>query len=127
MSGRVFVKSRPLDVHRWSDFPEVSRCLGEIAAEIEAQENRKRLRSKKDGKAFRHALAILVLDLYAAWKVHPALQVAISLRSNDFSRNTRYDALFLSYKPFKTAYDGLKALGYLVVDKEGNFDRARGK
>lgn len=127
MTVGTFIKSRPLNVGRWSEFPELNNCLGDVAAEIEAQEHRQRSRKAGDAKRFRAALRTLVLDLYVAWWTDPALQIAIPLRSGAFNPGTRYDALFLKYKPFKAAFDGLKKLGYLTVDKPGNFDRTKGK
>src|SRR5215469_4797149 len=93
---RLFVRSRPLDVHRWSDYPELNRCLSELANEIEAHEGRKRSRTAQEAKRFKNALRTLVLDLYVAWKTDPALQIGISLRSNNYSSGTRYAKLFLS-------------------------------
>ena len=124
---RIFVRSRPLDVHRWSDYPELNRCHSELANEIEAREGRKRSRTAQEAKRFKDALRILVLDLYGAWKTDPALQIGISLRSNDYSAGTRYAKLFLSFRQFKAAYEGLRDCGYLQVDKRGGRYRASGK
>jgi cytidylate kinase len=60
---RVFVRSRPLDVHRWSDYPELNSCLSALANEIEEREGRDRRRAAQEAKRFKDALRILVLDL----------------------------------------------------------------
>lgn len=59
--------SRPLDVHRWTDHPELVSCLGKLRLEIEATEERQRERPAAIAKKFHDALRCLVLDLYVAW------------------------------------------------------------
>lgn len=118
--------SRPLDVHRWTDHPELVSCLGELQAEIEATEGRGRKRSPATTKKFRDALRCLVLDLYVAWKTDPELLVGVSLGKSKFDHKTRYDALYLSYLPFVAAFKGLERLGYLEVVLSGFNDRSQG-
>jgi hypothetical protein len=114
------VRSRPLDVHRWSDYPQLNNnCISDIAIEVEAHEKRKRRRTSDEAKKFKDALRVLVLDLYVAWKTDPAMQIGVTLDANRFSDSGRYSKLFLTYRSFKAAYDGLKALGYLRVEKRG--------
>ena len=45
--------SRPFDVNRWSDYPELNNCLTVLVHEIEGGEGRRRNRSDKDAKRFR--------------------------------------------------------------------------
>jgi hypothetical protein len=118
--------SRPFDVHRWTDHPELVGCLGELQAEIEATEKRTRQRSASDAKKFRDALRCLILDLYVAWKTDPELLVGVSLGKSRFDHKTRYDALYLSYLSFVAAFKGLERLGYLEIVLLGFIDRSQG-
>lgn len=127
MNKDKFIPSRQFDVWRWSDYPELNNCLDKLIAEIESHEGRKRRRTGDEAKRFRVALRALVLDIYVAWKSDPEPQVAISLRSSDFNPGNRYHALFLKYKPLKAAFEGLRDLGYLTVDKTGVYGRTGGK
>lgn len=125
MANQPYIKSRPFDVHRWADYPELNNCLGSLADEIDAFKKRKRSRTADEAKNFRDALRILALNLYAAWKMNPKLQVGIDLNRNRYVQG-RYKSLYLSYRPMKDAFDGLEALEYLIIDKRGFFDSKTG-
>jgi hypothetical protein len=118
--------SRPLDVHRWTDHPELVSCLGQLQTEIEAVEKRTRTRPASITKKFRDALRCIVLDLYVAWVADPELLVGVSLGKSKFEHKTRYDAFYLSYLPFIAAFDGLERLGYIDVVLRGFNDRSQG-
>ena len=124
---KVFIHSRLFDVHRWTDYPKLNNCLTSLCREIEALEGRKRARNEAAAKTFRAAVRCLVLDLYVAWKSDPDLQVCIALGANSYAPKTRYDAFFLSYPAVKAAFDGLKKLGYLTIDRKGYHDAASGR
>ncbi len=125
--GKVFIHSRPFDVHRWTDHLELNNCVTLLRDEVEALEGRKRARNKNAAKKFREAIRCIVLDLYVGWKSDPDLQISIAFGANHFTPTTRYDAFYLSYRPFKAAFDGLKKLGYLTIDKKGYHDAASGR
>jgi hypothetical protein len=116
---KAFIHSRPFDVRRWTDHPELNKCVTSLRDEVEALEGRKRERNKNAAKKFREAIRCIVLDLYVGWKSDPDLQISIAFGANHFTPTTRYDAFFLSYRPFKAAFDGLKKLGYLTIDRKG--------
>lgn len=118
--------SRPLDVNRWSDYPELQNCLSELIHEIEDREGRQRRRNGDDAKRLRDAVRCLVLDLYVAWKTSPDLEVAIPLGNKHYTKGTRYRALFIRYSSFITAYEGLRDLGYLTVLRTGFNDPVTG-
>lgn len=62
--------SRPLDVHRWSDHPEVNSFVDKIYSSLPALSGNKQIRKKH--------LKVLLLDLYVAWSTDPDLKIAIS-------------------------------------------------
>ena len=87
--------SRPLDVHTWSDYPEVNtmvdEVLGLLPSDQESRSNRKGTSSKK-------ILKVLLLDLYVAWRDDPALWIGIGLADSYYRVNSRYNALHISKK-----------------------------
>src|SRR5687767_11500593 len=85
--------SRPFDVHRWSDYPELRNCLTELIRELEGLESRGRQRGEGERKKFREAVRTLVLDLYVAWKTDPNLLVGIPLSNRSYTTKSRYQAL----------------------------------
>ena len=120
---KPFIKSRPLDVHRWADYPQLNNCLDELVACIEAREPERKKRSKSETKKLRDCLRTIVLDLYTAWQSDPKRQVGIDLDRNKFGKDSRYGKLFLTHRPFKAAFEGLVALGYVQIDKKGWLNR----
>jgi hypothetical protein len=118
--------SRPLDVHRWSDYPELNDCLTELVAEIERSEKRIRRRSAVTAKRFRDAVRCLVLDLYVAWSADPDSEIGVALGKDSFTGGTRYDALFLTYDAFYPAFTGLVELGYVQETQRGFHDPRSG-
>lgn len=64
--------SRPIDVHRWSDHPEVAALCDRVW-----NENLSELTGRSGPKprtVFRHQLRVLVLNLYVAWLADPELR-----------------------------------------------------
>jgi hypothetical protein len=106
--------ARPLDVHRWSDHPEVRRIVKQIYSElslatisqIESKSNNK---AKASGEAH---LRVLILDLYVAWKTDPTLAVGVSMGNGDYKVNSRYNALFISPK-IRPVVHALNDLGFV--------------
>jgi hypothetical protein len=121
--GRPLIQSRPLDVNVWADYPELTGVLDALARKIDSD---RRKRASEEAKRFREALRVLVLGLYTAWKADPDLQVGINLNANWYPKRNRYGNPQLTYRQVEAAYDGLKRLGYLVVDKRGYRDRKTG-
>lgn len=62
--------SRKLDVHRWSDYPEVNSFIDKIYSSLPSLSGNNKIRKKH--------LKVLLLDLYLAWTVDPDLKIAIS-------------------------------------------------
>ncbi|MDU8914143.1 hypothetical protein, partial [Aestuariicoccus sp. MJ-SS9] len=85
--------SRPLDVHRWSEHPEVRGYVDEIwAAHFEDSG----LSGPKPKMPFKHQLRVVILDLYVAWLEDPDLCIGVSMSSNAWHTGSRYNALHIS-------------------------------
>lgn len=119
--------SRPFDVHRWSDYPELNNCLDVLLSELEGLEGRERGRTVKDRARFRDAVRCLVLDMYVAWKTDPELAVGVPLGNVHYTRKSRYQALFLKYSSFTAAFGLLVQAGYLTKLRDGFNDPRSGK
>ncbi|MDF0659282.1 MULTISPECIES: hypothetical protein [unclassified Rhizobium] len=118
--------SRPFDVHRWSDYPELRNCLTELVRELEGLESRRRQRGEGGGKKFREAVRALVLDMYVAWKTDPNLLVGIPRGNRSYTTKSRYQALFLRWSSFIDAYDLLLQAGYIAEVHAGFHDPRSG-
>ncbi|PCK86182.1 hypothetical protein CPT32_13900 [Rhizobium sophoriradicis] len=118
--------SRPFDVHRWSDYPELRNCLTELVRELEGLESRRRQRGEGGGKKFREAVRALVLDMYVAWKTDPNLLVGIPRGNRSYTTKSRYQALFLRWSSFIDAYDLLLQADYIAEVHAGFHDPRSG-
>lgn len=118
--------SRPLDVNRWSDYPELSNCLDQLVAEIEGNEARQRSRTGNAARKFREAIRCIVLDLYVSSRLTPDCEIGVSLGKGAFTTGSRYGALFLTYDTFRPAFGGLEALGYLQIVRNAFHDPVTG-
>ena len=90
---RNYEHSRPLDVHRWSDHPEVNAFVDRIYKEHIHQSGTNTQIKKKH-------LKVVLLDLYVAWSDDPNLNIAVYMSRNAYSDGTvsgkgksRYNAL----------------------------------
>ncbi len=87
--------SRPIDVHRWSDHPEVAQLCDRIWDEYLPTDQTS---GPKPRTAFRHQLRVLILDLYVAWLEDPELCIGVSMSSNYWDTSSRYNAIHISRK-----------------------------
>ena len=87
--------SRPIDVHRWSDHPEVKALTEAVWEEYVAIVQKS---GPKPKTAFRHQLRVLLLDLYVAWLSDPELCISVSMSSNYWDTSSRYNAIHISKK-----------------------------
>jgi len=62
--------SRPIDVHRWSDHPEVAGLAEAVWEEYVGIVQKS---GPKPKTSFRHQLRVLLIDLYVAWLKDPKL------------------------------------------------------
>jgi hypothetical protein len=121
---KQFVYSRPFNINRWSDHPDLQNCFNELVVELDPPRNRKR--EPRNAGRFRAAVRAITLDLYVAWKEDPNLQIGISRGKYAFEGSSRYRALFLTYDTFIQAFNSLRDNGYLAIDKEGYHDPVTG-
>jgi len=88
--------SRPLDVHRWSDHPEVNGLVGEVWDRIFQGEQEGSKPGPKPKARPRDMLKVVLLDLYVAWKTDPELSIGVDLNLRKWVTGSRYNALHLS-------------------------------
>ena len=114
--------SRPLDVHRWSEHPEVESFVaplwqsfvGEQVVAASSSRGRRTNRIKRDN------MKVLLLDLYVCWCEEPTKYLGISANRNHWSKG-RYRAIHLS-KTILDVLDWLIVEGF--VDKRNHFHSA---
>lgn len=81
--------SRPLDVHRWSDYPEVGQFFDAI---------HKRHFKSVTGKRHVQALKVLILDLYVCWAEDSRQYLAIPMSPKSYGAGSRFRSIFIDYK-----------------------------
>ena len=112
--------SKPLDVHRWSDHPEINELVDELWLQVvqPALGGKSNNKGKSDPK---RQLKVLILDLYVAWLDDPTLCIGINRNNNAYRVNSRYNALHISRKILDVV-DVLADTGYLDY-LHGSHDR----
>jgi hypothetical protein len=108
--------SRPLDVHRWSDWPEVNDFVGGIYNDYF---------KTKHTKVEREHVKLLLLDLYVNWKESGAGYLSVHMSPNAYkAKGSRYNKLHISKKTIDVV-NKLEQLE-LIEKHTGFFDRATG-
>ena len=88
--------SAPLDVHKWSNHPEIKALSDRLYTEVgidalDRSGNRKPKRKAKD------MLRVLLLDLYVKWLNDPALSIGFPKDKMTFKvKDNRYNKVFIS-------------------------------
>ena len=113
--------SRPIDVHRISEYPEVQKVISFLLSLL--KEGGLIKGSPRD-KALRH-LKVVVLDLYIAYLGDPLVYVAYPRGSDAYGPGSRLRKMHLGLDSMKKVIDSLSALGYLE-DHGGFKDRTTG-
>ena len=89
--------SRPLDVHRWSEHPEVHALIANLweryFQDMWPDTGRPGKRPLGDHK---RQLRVLILDLFVAWKVDPNLSIGVHMSNSGYRAGSRYNALHIS-------------------------------
>lgn len=119
--------SRQLDVHRWSDYPEIKTWVNQfwdkhLAASFKKQTNK----GNKPKKTTREMFRVLFLDLYVAWLEDPELALGVSKTHKDYVVNDRYNALHIS-KKIIDVMDVMLELGFIgqLLGSEQSGQRTR--
>jgi hypothetical protein len=117
-------RSRPLDVHRWSDFPEVNALVDQVFNGLtDEQKASIKGKSNNSGKSSgRTHLKVVLLDLYVAWKNDPEMCLGVALGSDAHKVDSRYNAIHISRR-VKNVIDVLEASNLIHV-KGGSFNRS---
>lgn len=89
--------SRPLDVHRWSEHPEVHNLIEKLwdnhFSDFSRDTGRPGRRPLGDPK---RQLMTLVLDLYLAWSTDPDLSLGVHMSRGGYRVGGRYNELHIS-------------------------------
>ena len=120
MDERLY--SRPLDVHRISEYPEVQRMITYLFDEMKSSG----LIGKSPRQKILKHLKVVVLDLYVAYLSDPLIYLGYSRSPRGYSKGTRLDQLYLGYRPMIRVVNGLVDLGYLENHK-GFQNRSTGR
>ena len=117
MTERNYLHSRPLDVHRWSEHPEVNIFVDTIYNNDFRQGNENQRIKKKH-------LKLVLLDLYVAWFDDPDLNIALHMSQSAYSNGkvfnkgvSRYNELNIKGTTIEIVHRLLE-LGYIGF-KEG--------
>ena len=89
--------SEPLDVHTWSDHPEIKTLCDDLydlagMTTLEPKGNRKAKRTVKE------SLRVLILDLYVKWLKDPSISIGFSKGREAYMVGSRYNGLFVPRK-----------------------------
>ena len=89
--------SKPLDVHRWSEHPEINILVDNLWFQVfePALGGNSNNKGKSNPK---RQLKVLLVDLYVAWLDDPTLCIGVNRNSNAYKVDTRYNALHISRK-----------------------------
>lgn len=106
--------SRPLDVHRMSDHPEISAIESLIWDRYLENEPLKENGGKRLKWKARRLLRVLILDLYIAWMEDPTLCIGVAMSTNSWDARSRYNALHIPRKITEVVH-GLHEVGLILL------------
>ena len=111
-----YMNSRPLDVHKWSDYPEVNNFVDEIYHHLKSVKGHR--------SSNKRLLKVLLLDLYVAWCADPELMIMFSRDNNAYKAKSRYNELHIG-KKIRDIVDALVE-EHIIHEKRGFNDRVSG-
>ena len=85
-----YANARPLDVHRWSEYPEVNDFVDYVFTDLKAVNGNAQI-SKK-------LVKVILLDLYVAWCADSRLMLMFSRDNNAYKSKSRYNELHIGKK-----------------------------
>jgi len=86
-----------LDVHKWSDHPEIKQLTDELYVTCGINSLDKS-GNRKPKKTANQMLRVLLLDLYVNWLNDPDLSIGFSKNKNSFKVGGRYNQVHISPK-----------------------------
>jgi len=91
--------SEPLDVHTWSDHPEIKVLCDELydAAGISTLVSKGK-GNRKPKRTVKESLRVLILDLYVKWLKDPSLSIGFSKTKSSYKVGSRYNGLYIPEK-----------------------------
>ena len=107
MDKRLY--SRPIDVNRLSEYPEVQKVISTLFDRLERSDL---LRGSPKKGILKHLKAV-VLDLYIAYDSDPETYLGYPRAKSNYAKESRMGSLFFRYRPMMRVIDGLETLGYL--------------
>ena len=91
--------SKPLDVHTWSDYPEVNDFVNSLWDEFLADRFRDSVsKGKRPLSSIKKQFKVLLIDLFATWKRDPELLIGLPMSKSSYKTSSRYNALHISQK-----------------------------
>ena len=111
-----YTNARPLDVHRWSEYPEVNDFVDYVFTDLKSVNGNAQI-SKK-------LVKVILLDLYVAWCADSRLMLMFSRDNNAYKSKSRYNELHIGKKIIGIV-DALIANG-VIGQKLGFNDRVSG-
>ena len=88
-----------LNVHTWSDHPEVNHLVEEVWDALgEGKHSFLTSKSNRKGTPLKKVLKVLLVHLYATWLDDPTLWTGMSRNRNDYAPSSIYNALFIPFK-----------------------------
>ena len=88
--------SKRLNVHTWSDHPEVNSFVYKLWDKEFAQVFPTHSRGRKSRAKPKYQFKVLILDLYVAWKQDPSLMLGVEMSPNAYNESSIYNALHIS-------------------------------
>ena len=105
--------SRPLDVHTWSDHPELNLLVDRMWSALgEDRQSKLTPKGNRKGTNPKRLLKVLLIDLYATYLDDPTLWTGVGRSFKDYTPSSRYNSLNISIKIVKLI-DALVELDYL--------------
>lgn len=114
--GAALRHSKRLDVHRWSDHPEVTSLVDEVY---------QLLRQTGNARIRKRHLKVVLLDLYVNWWADPTLKTTYSRSPNSYNAGSIYNELHISRVTINVV-DWLEESG-LVEHRTGFYNKATKK
>ncbi len=109
-----FNLSRPLDVHKWSNHPEVNNFVNFIYEHYFEWHN---------PKIIKKHIKVILLDLYVAWKENPLMKLGVHMNNNAYKAKSRYNELHISKKAISVV-NHLHSLEFIHL-KSGYFGQGK--